>query len=181
MHYIALLFCVLMIVLYNAYDLLLYGSWTIPVFVIIMFFTGVFYHLFSANVYANKADRLYFTGFSRLPFLSLLMIFFPFLGLVIVVSLVGGFMVPETTYYSDDKIVIQSQANGALAAKTIRILIRKRVFNEIVYSDKSEYNTDSITVDYSKQDANIYFYQLGNEGKLQLADTLKVNLKLDGW
>jgi|GEM_PF-4474563 len=176
-HYIALVVCAVAIVLYNAFDLVLSGVWTVPVVSITVFLTGIFYHLLSAKLYASKMDRIYFATFSRLPFFLVLVLMIPFLGIVVVASIFFRLMIPETTFYQDDRIIISSDFKGVLDYRRFRVLKREGLLNKAVEVENSGYNADSIAVQYDKNEANIYFYNFADGGKQEVSDSLKVNIK----
>ena len=175
-HYVSLFFCVAAIVLYNAFRLMFYGSWTTRVFIIAAFFPGVLYHFVSAKVYANKVEKIYFMVLSFIPTAILLLLMIPFLGFVIVASLWLMLFIPGEKVYQDNNIIVQVNSKGVLSAKQFEVLKRRYIFDEVISSGRSSYN-DSINVRYDQNEASIYFYGLGENGALEASDSLKVNMK----
>ena len=174
-HYVSLFLCVAAIVLYTAFGLMFYGSWTARVFIIAALFPGVLYHFVSAKVYANKVEKIYFMVLSFIPTAFLLLLLIPFLGFVIVASLWLMLFIPGEKVYQDDNIIVQVNSKGVLSAKQFEVLKRRYIFDEVISSGRSSYN-DSINVRYDQNEASIYFYGLGEDGALEASDSLKVDI-----
>lgn len=176
MHYAALFFCGVAILLYNVFSLTFYGSWTTRVFIITAFFTGVFFHLISAKLYSNKIEKIYFTVLSFIPMGLFAFLLVPFLGLIVVVSLWAILFCPGEKVYEDDKLIIKEDSKGVLSMAKLEVIERKGLFDNSEALAYAYTLADSATVHYDKNKANIYFYQKDIYDKMEVVDSLKVDI-----
>lgn len=175
-HYIALFFCGVAILLYNVFDLTFYGSWTTRIFIITAFFTGVFFHLISSKVYANKIEKIYFTVLSFIPMGLFAFLLVPFFGLIVAVSLWLMLFCPGEKVYEDDKLVIKECSKGVLSAAKFEVIERRGIFDNAEPLGYTEF-ADSVAVRYEKNKAKIYLYDRSiDDNSMKVADSLKVDI-----
>ena len=175
-HYSALFFCGVAIMLFTAFDLMFYGSWTTRVFIITALFTGVFYHFVSAKAYTNKVEKIYFVVLSFIPVMFLILLLIPFIGFVIVLSLWGMLFNPEKKLYEDDVLIVKTESRGLLAEARMEVLKRRGLFDESMPLGYAYVIADSVAVQYDKNKANIFFYEKDIYDKMEVSDTLKVEI-----
>lgn len=176
-HYAALFICGVAILLFSVFDVMFYGSWTTRVFIITALFTGVFYHFISAKAYTNKAEKVYFVLLSFLPMIFLVLLLIPFIGFVIVLSLWGMLFNPEKKLYEDDVLIVKTESRGVLAEARMEVLKRRGLFDESKPLGHAYVFADSVTVKYNNNIADIHFYEVSIDDKMEVVDSLKVNVE----
>ncbi|CAN5369193.1 hypothetical protein BH10BAC1_BH10BAC1_16890 [soil metagenome] len=164
-HYLTLFVAMTIAFTYSQFDVGLRGLWTTRTFVIVALLTGVFFNFVTDKTILNKIEKIYFRLFSFLPPITGVILCIPFLGVVIVVSLLGRLIEPASSiYYEDEHLRIQSSFTGVLAPKRIDIFAKKSFYEKYLYEpDLYCEDSDSIAVNYDKDSTRIFVYQLPQE------------------
>jgi hypothetical protein len=160
-HYFTLFVALTIVLTYFQYGVGLRGLWTTRTFAIIALFTGVFFNFVAEKTMLSKIEKVYFKLFSFLPTVTGIILCIPFLGVVIVVTLLGRIFEPANKiYYEDDNIRIQSTFRGVLAPKQIDFFT-KRMFTEKYLYVPNFYcsDNDSIAVHYDNDSTRIFIYE----------------------
>ena len=160
-HYLTLFVALIIAFTYSQYGIGLRGLWTTRTFVIIALLTGVFFNFVTDKAILNKIEKIYFKLFSFLPTVTGVILCVPFLGVVIVFSLLGRIIEPANTiYYEDQKLRIQSSFRGVLAPKQIDLFVKNNFYEKYLYvPDLYCGDNDSVTVHYDKDSTRIFIYE----------------------
>lgn len=162
LHYIGLLICLTVGIIYTNFDIGLRGLWTTRTIIIFTLLTGVFFTFLADKSSTSKIEKWYFKIFSFVPILTAATLFIPFLGVVIVLSLFGQLTDPATKiYYEDDKLRIQSSFVGVLGPPRLDIFEKKIIFEKKLKRAEFWANEiDSIKVAYDTDSTRIIAYGL---------------------
>jgi hypothetical protein len=163
-HYLTLFIALIIAFTYSQFGVGLRGLWTTRTFIIIALLTGVFFNFVTDKTILNKIEKIYFKLFSFLPTMTGVILCIPFLGVVIVVSLLGRIIEPANTiYYEDDHLRIQSSFIGVLAPKQIDLFEKKSFYEKYLYVPNFNCgDNDSIAVHYDKDSTRIFIYEQPN-------------------
>lgn len=177
-HYLGLFICVLVFVSYSYFDIGLRGLWTTRIIIILTLLTGIFFIFIADRTTINKVEKLYFKLFSFLPILSAGILFIPFLGVVIVVSLFGQLFDPaKKIYYEDDKLRVQSTFVGVLGPPRIDIFEKKFILEKhLKRTDFYAPEIDSIKVSDDTDSTRIIVYGLYNYDEERKDETVTISL-----
>ncbi len=164
-HYLTIFVALTIAFTYSQFGVGLRGLWTTRTFVIFALVTGVLFNFVTDQTILNKIEKVYFKLFSFLPTVTGVILCVPFLGVVIVVSLLGRLIEPANTIYFEDKhIRIHSSFTGVLAPKRVDIFTKNLIFEKHIYRPDFYCNDfDSISVHYDKDSTRIIVYGLPKE------------------
>ena len=93
-HYLTLFIALTIAFTYSQFGVGLRGLWTTRTFVIVALVTGVLFNFVTDKTILNKIEKVYFKLFSFLPTVTGVILCIPFLGVVIVLSLLGRLIEP---------------------------------------------------------------------------------------
>jgi hypothetical protein len=160
-HYLTLFVALTIACTYSQFGIGLRGLWTTRTFLIIALLTGVFFNFVTDKTILNKIEKIYFKVFSFLPTATGVILCIPFLGVVIVISLLGRIIEPANTiYYEDQNLRIQSSFRGVLAPKQIDLFAKKTFYEKCLYvPDFYCGDNDSIAVHYDNDSTRIFLYE----------------------
>ncbi len=180
-HYVGLLLCFGLIILFIYFDLILRFGWIWRVIFIITLITGIFYIFFFKKDQLKWFEKYYFILFSYFPFgVLFFVIFVPFLGFIIVLTLLFTLLSPSNIiYYEDEKFIIQE--NISVINISASILEKGIIFNKLLETpqiDLSE-NSNLSIIKLPNQIQIITEYELHDENseKFIQFDTILVELK----
>jgi len=164
-HYLTLFVALTIGFTYSQFGIGLRGQWTTRIFVIITILTGVFFSFVTDKIVINKLEKVYFKAFSLLPTVTGVILCIPFLGVVIVCSLLGRLIEPSyKIYFNDDHLRIQSSFSGVLAPPRVDIYTKDALFEKHIYRpDFYSNDFDSIAVHYDIDSTRIIVYGLPKE------------------
>jgi hypothetical protein len=161
-HYVGMIICVFVSIMYLKFDIGLRGLWTTRIVILITLFIGIFFKFITNKSTLNKIENLYFRIFSFLPILTAGILFIPFLGIVLVASVFGQLLDPaKKVYYQDEHLRIQSTFIGVLGIPKIDIYKKDIIFEKhIKRIDFWDTEIDSVNVLYEKDSTKIVAYGL---------------------
>lgn len=164
LHYTGLLISLIVGITYANYDIGLRGLWTTRTIIIFTLLTGVFFIFLADKASLSKIEGWYFKIFAFVPIFTAATLFIPFLGVVLVLSLIGQLTDPATQiYYEDDKLRVQSSFVGVLGPPKLDVFEKKMVFDKkINHTDISSYEIDSVKVAYDTDSTRILVYGLSD-------------------
>jgi len=156
-HFAALIICIVIAVLYGVFSLGLRGLWTTRIVIIFTLLTGIFFRFILSEASINKIEKLYFKIFSFLPMIMAGTLLIPFMGVLIVSSLIGRLVRPvDDIHYEDDKLRVQSTFQGMLIEPKIDIYKKQSIFEEhLKIPDYNEWDVDYIKVFYDKDSTRV--------------------------
>lgn len=162
LHYIGLLICLIVGITYANYDIGLRGLWTTRTIIIFTLLTGVFFIFLADKTSQSKIEGWYFKIFAFMPICAAATLFIPFLGVVLVLSLIGQLTDPAIhIYYEDDKLRVQSSFVGVLGPPRLDFFEKKMIFEKkLNHTDISSYEIDSVNVAYDTDSTRIFVYGL---------------------
>ena len=152
------------------------GIWTSRIIFFIAILSGIFYNLIAQNISLNKLEKYYFKFLRILPIVFASLTFIPFLGIVIVASIIGQLTNPyEKIYYNDENIRIQTSFAGVLTGPKIKVY-KKNMFFEKFSEESKKFpeSIDSLKVEYIKDSINIFIWNDYNENP-KLAKKIQVS------
>ncbi len=159
-HYITFFISLTIAFTYLQFDLGLRGIWTTRIFVITALLTGTFFYFVANKDILNKIEKIYFWIFRFLPSVTGAVLLIPFLGVVLVFSLLGRLFDPaDEIYYEDAHIRMNRSFKGVLAPPGVDFYTKHFIFEKLV--DSREFNTDaidSVTVRYDQDSTRIFVY-----------------------
>jgi hypothetical protein len=160
-HYLTLLIVLTIAFTYSLFDIGLRGLWTTRSFIIITLLTGMFFNFITNKTIINKIEKVYFKLFSFFPPITGLILCIPFLGVVIVFSLIGRLIEPANTiYYEDEHLRIQSTFTGVLGPKRFDIFTKKSLYEKHLFVPDFHFeDSDSIVVHYDKDSTRIFIHE----------------------
>ena len=164
-HYLALFITLTIAFTYTQFGIGLRGLWTTRIFVTVVLLIGIFFNFVTDRTIINKIEKIYFRVFSFLPTFTGVILCIPFLGIVIVFSLLGRLIEPANSiYYEDEHLRIQSSFTGVLAPKSFDFFTKKMFYEKYLYvSDFYCEDSDSLAVHYDKDSTRIFVYKLHQE------------------
>jgi hypothetical protein len=164
-HYLTLFVALTIAFTYLQFGIGLRGLWTTRTFVIISLLTGVFFNFVTDKTILNKLEKVYFKLFSLLPSVTGIVLCVPFLGVLIVLSLLGRLIEPSNKiYFEDEHLRINSSFMGLLAPPRVDIFTKNAIFEKHIYRPDFYANDfDSIAVRYDNDSTRIYVYGLPKE------------------
>lgn len=164
-HYLALFVSMAIAFTYSQFGIGLRGLWTTRSIIIIVLVTGIFFYFVANKTALQKTEKIYFKLFSFIPTLIGIILCIPFLGVIIVVSLLGRLIEPANNiYYQDKHLRIQSAFTGVLAPPRVDIYTKHGIFEKHIYRpDFYGYEFDSISVRYDPDSTRIIVHGLPKE------------------
>jgi hypothetical protein len=141
------------------------GIWTSRIIFFIAIFSGIFYNLIAEIKNLNIVEKYYFKFLKILPIIFGALTFIPFLGIVIVASVIGQLTNPyEKIHYNDENIRIQTSFVGVLAGPKIKVYTKNKIFEKLSNeSEKFPESIDSLKVQYTKDSINVFVWNDYNE------------------
>lgn len=179
LHYFGLFICATVAFLNVNFDIGLRGQWTTRIVIITTVLTGTFFIFIAAKKAIGRIEKWYFKLFSFLPILTAVVLFIPFLGVVMVLSSFARLINPvEKIYYEDDKLRIQSSFVGVLGPPRMDIFEKKLIFEK--HHHEAEIwpsNIDSVNVSYDKDSTRIITYGINKyaENMEERKDTISLH------
>ena len=132
-HYSSLFLCIFSLILFEYFSLSFKGLWTSRIIIIITILTGIFFHLIANKVALKKIEETYFKFLSYFPIIVGIFSLIPFIGIVVILSLVGQLFMPvEKIYFEDENLRIQSSFVGVLGSPEMKVYKKKMFFDERV-------------------------------------------------
>lgn len=167
-HYLTIFVALAIAFTYSQFGIGLRGLWTTRTFVIVALVTGVLFNFVTDKTILNKIEEVYFRLFSFLPTVTGVILCVPFLGVVIVVSLLGRLIEPANKiYFEDEHLRIHSSFTGVFAPPRVDIFTKNSIFEKHIYRPDFYGNDfDSIAVRYDKDSTRIFVYGLPKEDYL---------------
>lgn len=164
-HYLTLFIVLTIAFTYFQFGIGLRGLWTTRTFIIIVLLTGVFLNFITDKTVVNKVEKIYFKLLSFLPTISGLILCIPFIGVIIVVSLIGRLVEPANKiYYNDKNLRIQSSFTGVLGPPRVDIYTKNSIFEKHIYRPDFYCNDfDSLVVHHDQDSTRIIIYGLPKE------------------
>ncbi|MFD0750258.1 hypothetical protein ACFQZS_08910 [Mucilaginibacter calamicampi] len=161
-HFTALFFCIIVALLYGVFSLGLRGQWTTRIVIILTLLTGIFFRLISNEASKSKIEKWYFKIFSLVPMFMAGTLLIPFLGVVMVLSLIGKLVMPvNNIYYEDEKLRVQSTYQGMLIPAKIDIFAKHFIFEKhLKTSDYNEMDVGHIKVFFDADSTRVVAYGL---------------------
>lgn len=162
--YIHYLFLSISIILF-ANGLNLKGIWTSRIVFLTSLFLGIFFNLIAQKIVLTKIEKMYFNFLSVFPIVIFSLILIPFLGIVLIASIIGQLFNPyETIYYNDDHIRIQSSFMGVLSAPKVKMYTKDAFFERLVEStERFPEDIDSLKVTYTNDSIKVVMWYQYNE------------------
>jgi len=160
-HFFTLALCFGIAFLNYKFRLDLRGIWTTRIIIITALITGIFFISLSHKSIINKFEKIYFRLFSYFPAVVYGFLAIPFLGVVIVISLLGQLICPvEKIYYQDNFIRIQSSFMSVLVGSHLDIFEKKGIFEKHIFHDNTYIvDLDSIKINYDSDSTRIILFR----------------------
>jgi hypothetical protein len=150
------------------------GQWTTRIIIIAFLISGILIYPLTNWINKTKIEKYYFHTFSWFPILTGMIALIPFLGVVIVISVLGQLTDPvEKIYYEDEKIIVQSSFAGVLGPPDLLIYEKKGLLKKRLNdSYKIErYASDVSMVKVSNEKENTLIIIIDEN---RIMDTLKI-------
>ena len=163
LHYFTITITIVLLLL----ELKIKGIWTGRIVTFIALLSGIFYNLFAQKSVLNKLEKTYFSFLSILPLIFPLFLLIPFLGVVIVFSIIGRMISPyEKIFYEDKNLRIQSSFVGVMAPPKI-LAFKKGLFFEKELEDLNfPEEIDSLKVNYKRDSIFIYYWETNYDNQV---------------
>ncbi|ANQ51773.2 hypothetical protein MY04_4437 [Flammeovirga sp. MY04] len=169
-HYFSFFVTGIIVVLFINYNIGLRGIWTSRIIILFFFLSGIFFHLIAEKEAMKKWEFWYFKGFSFLPVGISLFTFIPFLGPVIVFSILGQLFIPvDKIYYEDDQLKVQTRFVGVLGPPQFEVYQKEFIFEKRItdYNTYWRYNIEEASVSYDEDSTRIKL-KFGNDDKMDV-------------
>ena len=159
-HIASLAITLIVAILYSQFEIGLRGLWTTRVFIIIFLISGIFFRFLVSKEGMKNFAGWYFKAFSFLPIAVAAILCIPFLGIVLVLSLLGRLVDPATDiFYEDSKIRVQLTFIGALGPPTTDIYEKRGIFEKhLKRKEACAIHTDSVKVTYGNEFTKVVLY-----------------------
>lgn len=169
LHYISLTISIAAGIIFLNYHYGLSGLWTTRIFIIMALITGITFWFIVRKESLVKAEYWYFRLFSWLPVAIAFLLLVPFLGVVIVFSLLGQLTEPaKDILYEDDKIRVQTSFTGVLAPPGMDVYQKHGFLEEHLKSVRFQ-SPDSLTVKYDNDSTRItLFFEEGEPERVSV-------------
>lgn len=155
-HFLTLAICLCSAVMYYRFGLELRGVWTTKIVILLTLFTGPFVILVTDKTIFTRLEKIYFSLFSMFPVITAALLCIPFLGIVVVGSLLLRLVAPPEIHYEDDQLRIQNSFRGVLAPAGFDVYAKKGIFEQQVYTNGYNSNHfDSLQVHYDKDSTRV--------------------------
>ncbi|MBB3699561.1 hypothetical protein KMW28_24460 [Flammeovirga yaeyamensis] len=130
-HYFSFSLTGIIAIIFINFNIGLRGKWTSRMIILIFFLSGILFHLIAEKEAMKKWGFWYFKGFSFLPIGISLFTFIPFLGPVIVFSILGQLFIPvDKIYYEDDQLKVQTRFVGVLGPPQLEVYQKEFIFEK---------------------------------------------------
>ena len=163
LHYLTITITIVLLIL----ELQIKGIWTGRIVTFIALLSGIFYNLFAQKSVLNKLEKTYFSFLSILPLIFPLLLLIPFLGVVIVFSIIGRTISPfEKICYEDKNIRIQTSFVGVMAPPKILVYKKGLFFEKEVEDINFPEEIDSLKVEYKKDSIYIHYWETNYDNQV---------------
>jgi hypothetical protein len=170
LHYSLVTLTIIAVFLNIIDDISFSGQWTTRTIIFGLLFTGILIYPLTNWKGKTKFEKYYFRLFSLLPIVTAVFSLIPFLGMVIVVSLVGQLVDPVgKIYYEDNKLRVQSTFIGVLGPLRLDVIEKNGFLERRLNKSHRGADMDSVSINKMTDKTLVLLYY-----EQEVKDTIKV-------
>lgn len=158
-HYVGILFCLILWISNTYYAIDLRGIWTSRIFILTTIISGFLISFFSNKSTKNILDSIYFNLLTGIPILVGGFLLIPFVGAIVVFSLIIQLLNPiDRLYYNDHHLRVQATPSGPMVQARLEVFQKQFIIEKRTKTDEYVQDIDSVNVLYNKDTTLIYLY-----------------------